>query len=531
MRPVTEPRRRRVARSGRALLAAAALAVAGLAPAAPPDYGAIVDQVVARYKLPGIAVGVIADGEVVYRITRGELAAGSGKAIDADTLFKIASNSKAMTATVLARLVQQGKLRWDDPVRKYLPEFAMHDPWVTEHMQVADLLVHHSGLPLGGGDLMLWPTPNKFTRADVIHGLKYIQPAYEFRAGYAYDNLLYVVAGEVAAAAGGASYATLVRREVFQPLGMNRCQVGHWNRVEVGNVARPHVRRDGAFVALPAAGDEVEPSTMAAAGGIRCSLGDMLTWARNWLVPSKAQLEWLTPEQRRIAWTPYTPMPVSERRRRWDGTRFYAYGYGWRIADIDGEFTVSHTGTLSGMYSALTLLPNRDSGFVFLINASAGAARMVLNEVLVNQFTQPDDALGVDGYADRLAARARRHEAARVPDTSSRQPAAAGRLQPWLGVWRDPWFGEVEICPHGDGVRLASAMSPTLEGAVMRVGQRYLVQWTHGDAEAWLELPENAAGTLTMAKVDPGADFSYDYEDLAFTRVRDCPSAKPDTSP
>src|SRR6185437_12278085 len=133
------------------------------------DLDRLVDAVVAYYHLPGLAVGVIDHGKVVYTREVGKLA--SGKPIDIDTLFEIASNSKAMTSTLLARLVQQGKLRWDDPVTKYLPSFRMYDPWVTKYMQVGDLLVHHSGLSEGEGDLMLWPTPNHFTPADVIAGL------------------------------------------------------------------------------------------------------------------------------------------------------------------------------------------------------------------------------------------------------------------------------------------------------------------------------------------------------------------------
>ncbi len=492
-------------------------------------YDPLIDAVVARYHLPGLAVGVIDRGKIVYTRTIGELAIGSGKPIDSDTLFKIASNSKAMTSTVLARLVQQGKLRWDDPVTKYLPDFAMRDPWVTQHMQVGDLLVHHSGLPEGGGDLMLWPEPNMFTRADIIHGLRYIEPAYDFRAGYAYDNLLYVVAGEVAAEAGGAPYEQLARREIFQPLHMTRCQVGEWNRDEVGNVAQPHAREGDRYVVTDADGAQIHPSTMEAAGGIRCSLHDMLTWAMNWLAPTPAQLQWLAPAQRQAEWTPYTPMPISKQRRQWDGTRFLAYGYGWRIADVDGELTVSHTGTLSGMYSALTLLPDRQSGFVILINAEADDARTVLNETLLKTFAAPQRARTVASYADELQREENTRHASRVPDTSSRKPATPRELSAQLGVWRDPWFGEVSICPQDSGVQFASLKSPMLEGPVMRVGDRYLVQWAHGDAEAWLRFPGRPGDTLRMAKVDPDADFSYDYEDLAFTRLGHCGSADAST--
>ena len=158
----------------------------------PGEIDAIARATIERYRLPGLALGVIENGEVVFARGYGETEAGTGEPVDTATVFKIASNSKAMTAAVLARLVQQGRLAWDDPVVKHLPGFAMHDPWVTRNMTVADLLVHNSGLPEGGGDLMLWPEPNLFNRDDIVHGLRYIKPAYGFRAGYAttYSRLL-----------------------------------------------------------------------------------------------------------------------------------------------------------------------------------------------------------------------------------------------------------------------------------------------------------------------------------------------------
>ena len=486
----------------------------------PSDYDRLVDAVVAQYHLPGIAVGVIDDGKIVYTRTVGDVE--PGRPIDTDTLFEIASNSKSMTSTLLARLVEEGKLHWDDPVTKYLPSFRMYDPWVTANMQVGDLLVHHSGLPEGGGDLMLWPDPNEFTPQDVVHGLRYLKPAYSFRAGYGYDNTLYIVAGQVAAAAGGAPYPTLMRREIFQPLGMSRCQIGTWNRDQVGNVARPHLWEDGRYVEAPVTGSIVLAATMDAAGGVRCSLNDMLTWAMNWLTPTAKQLAWLTPEQRRKEWTGYTPMPISARQHAWDGTLFYSYGYGWRIADVDGQMTVSHTGTLSGMYSAVTLLPFRRSGYVFLINADAENARVVLNEVLTKRFTAPEKARSVASYADELTRLDNQQSSSREPDTSARKPATPTDLKDQLGVWRDPWFGEVGICAHGADVFFASRKSPRLAGQVMRVGERYLVHWGSGNSEAWLLFPSQPGDALHMTKVDPGADFSDDYEDLAFTRVHAC---------
>lgn len=505
------------------VLFASAIFWASIANAASP-YDEAFDATMARYQLPGLAVGVIEDGKIVYVRTAGELAAGSGKPVTPDTVFKIASNTKAMTTALLARLVAAHKLSWDDPVKKYLPALRMYDPWVTEHMLVRDLLVHNSGLREGAGDLMLWPEPNRFNRADIIAGLAYLKPQNSFRSGYAYDNLLYVVAGEVAASAGGASYEELVRREVFSPLGLARCRVGEFKRDDVGNVAQPHMRKDGRNVVIDADDDSVPAITSAAAGGIRCSLNDMLAWARNWLVPDAAQLAWLSAEQRRPLWTIHTPMPISQRRRDFDHSHFYGYGYGWRLTDVDGVWSVSHTGTLSGMYSMLSLLPDKRSGFVILTNGEGSDARTVLGEILIKHFTAPAEKHTVAELADAIAHEASAPTHPHAPDTSSRKPAKAEDLRQRFGIWRDPWFGDVSICARGDDVRFAAAKSPLMAGRLMQVGKRFLVAWDDDrvDAEAWVDFSDAKAPILTMTKVDPDADFSFDYEDLSFKRERDC---------
>ncbi|HEY0199648.1 MAG TPA: serine hydrolase [Rhodanobacter sp.] len=491
------------------------------------DFDRIVDATIARYHLPGIAVGVIEDGKVIYTRTSGELVAGSGQKIDAKTLFKIASNSKAMTTALLGRLVDQGRLRWDDPVTKYLPQFRMHDPWVTQQMRVADLLTHSSGLPEGGGDLMLWPEPNTFTRADIIHGLAYIKPGYSFRSQYQYDNLLYVVAGEVAAAAGGAPYETLMHREVFEPLGLSRCQVGEWNRDAVGNVAQPHRQEHSRNIAMRKDDAVVPAITSDAAGGIRCDLDDMLKWARNWLDPTPAQLAWLSPAQREVLQSPHMLITVSAQRRAWDNSHVMAYGYGWRMTDVDGQWLVWHTGTLSGMYSMLALLPDHKNGFVLMINGEADDARTVLGELLVKHFTAPDEQRDVNSYADELQRDAAQHtEKSPAPDLAAQRPAATTELTAWTGVYRDPWFGEVTLCPRDGQVHFVAAKSPGLVGTVMRADARYLVHWDHnGELDAWLNF-HAAQGTqpitLTMAKTDPKGDFSSDYEDLHFSRISAC---------
>nr|WP_202624028.1 serine hydrolase domain-containing protein [Steroidobacter agaridevorans] len=492
----------------------------------PASADRIFDEMMARYRLPGMAMGVIVDGKVVHTRVAGELVAGSNRKIDNDSLFKIASNSKAMTTALLARLVEAGKLRWEDPVTRHLPGFKMSDPWVTQQIQVRDLLIHNTGLREGAGDLMLWPTPNNFTRADILAGLAHLKPQQSFRSQYAYDNLMYVVAGEVAAAAGGASYEELMRREIFEPLGMTRCQVGAWDRDLVGNVAQPHMRQGDGNVPIRADGERIPVDAAAAAGGIRCSLNDMLTWMRVWLgdeLKTTTGATWLSPSQRRILWSAHTPMPLSQRQRVWDGSHINAYGYGWRLSDVDGSWRVAHTGTLAGMFSAVNLFPDRKAGFVFMINGDGSKARTVLNTALAKLIIAPDKLRSIDGYASELESNDGA-ATSQPPDTASRTPETLESMAPWLGVYRDPWFGEVSICNRDQQIVFASAKSPQLSGKLMRVaGAGLLVDWDQDDidTEAWLNFTSTAQ--LFMRKVDLNADFSYDFEDLEFTRVGSCP--------
>jgi CubicO group peptidase (beta-lactamase class C family)/microsomal dipeptidase-like Zn-dependent dipeptidase len=498
-------------------------------------FDAVFDAVMTEYHLPGMALGVIEDGQVTYTRTAGELVTGGGKQIDEDTLFKIASNTKAMTTALLARLVDAGKLAWDDPVIKYLPQFRMSDPWITREMRVRDLLIHNSGLREGAGDLMLWPEPNHFTRADIIAGLPHLKPVQSFRSHYAYDNLLYIVAGEVAAAAGGASYEELMRREVFEAVGLARCQVGDWKRDAVGNVAQPHYWEGDRNVAYRRDPEAVPAIASAAAGGVRCSLNDMLKWMRLWLDPELKvpgqDRAWLSRAQHQALWAAHTPMPMSALQKRWNNGSFTAYGYGWRLSDVDGVLRVAHTGTLGGMYSALTLLPDKRTGFVFMINGEGSRARTVLNAALVKIFTAPGRAPSAAWYIEQLkegSASASAHGPAHM-QLPMRQLATPSSLKSWLGRYRDPWFGEISICDQDRHVRFDSTKSPLLAGDVMRVGERLLVDWDDTvDEEPWLTFTARPGKphTLTMAKVDPEGDFSSDYEDLFFTRIGDCKASE-----
>ena len=448
--------------------------------------------------------------------------------ITPDTLFQIGSNSKAMTTALLARLVQAGKLHWDDPVIKFLPQLRMFDPWVTRHLLVRDLLVHNSGLREGAGDLMLWPEPNRYTRADIIAGLAYLKPQASFRSEYAYDNNLYIVAGEVAAAAGGAPYEELVRREVFAPLALKRCRVGASTVEDDGNVALPHTRANGRNVLIDTGAAPAARLTFAAAGGVSCSLNDMLVWALNWLEPSESQ---------RAGWGRSSARSYGQRARlcrshrgngTWDHSHYYAYGLGWRLTDIDNVWSVSHTGTLGGMYSAVFLLPDLRSGFVMLTNGEGSEARTVISEVLLKHFTAPEKARSVAEYADELARESAAQTQSVSVNSASRQPVTPAQMPSWLGIWRDPWFGEIAALWPGQKREVYRGKVAALggDGPAGRhalpggLGQRQCR--CRGVVAPDARQVIRAESILTMAKVDPQADFSFDFEDLSFTRVRAC---------
>ncbi|WP_282297588.1 serine hydrolase domain-containing protein [Stenotrophomonas sp. PS02289] len=475
-------------------------------------YTPLLDQTLHQYPVEGIAMAVVENGQTTFTATRGE-------GITDQTRFKIASNTKAMTAAVLARLVQRGALHWNDPVIKHLPQFRMHDPWVTEHMQVRDLLIHNSGLGLGAGDLMLWPEPNAYTRADIIAGLAHLKPVTSFRSGYAYDNLMYVVAGEVAAAAGGKPIDVLLQEELFTPLGMSGCQT--------------------------------DPTqTSLAAGGVRCSLRDMTRWMQV-LLDSTLVPDWLNAEQRRLLWTAHMPMPLGERQRRWDNAHFSAYGYGWRLSDMDGQFKVAHTGTLSGAYSSLALLPDSKTGVVILINGEGEEARTVLMQAAlktrratpcVATTNSPPAPTTSDASDTAKPRRAWLYDCSKPPtigtyitelqsvhttrkprpDTAARTPAPISVN--WQGIYHDPWLGTAHLCPENGKLRFSVEKSPRLRGTVMQLDSRWLVQWdTLGaDAEPWLQVSPGTPHTLNLRAIDPDIDFSYDYQDLHFTRTGPC---------
>ena len=222
-----------------ALLGVCAAPVAAQQVGPPPKFDAYVAQVLAAFTVPGAAVAIVKDGKVVLAKGYGVRRLGDPTPVDAGTRFGIASNTKLFTATALALLVEEGKVEWDAPVTRYLPWFAMYDPFVTHELTVRDLLVHRSGLGLGAGDLLWWP-PSTYDREEIARRLRYIKPATSFRSAYAYDNVLYLVAGELIEAVTGGKWEDFVRGRILAKVGMRpRTKSSHLPPVTASMSSRP----------------------------------------------------------------------------------------------------------------------------------------------------------------------------------------------------------------------------------------------------------------------------------------------------
>lgn len=224
----------------------------------------------------GVAVAVIKDNKIIHSKGYGVTSSKTQEKVNENTLFAIASNSKAFTTAALAMLVDEGKLNWLDKVVDYIPEFKMYDSYVTENFNIQDLLTHRSGLGLGAGDLMFFPDGSDFGIKDVLNSFQYQKPTSAFRTKYDYDNLLYVVAGEVVARISGISWAEFVEKNIMKPLGMQR-SVGLYQRLkDKSNIAFPHSVENGALKQM---GHYLKnDESLGAAGGIYASVNDLSKW-------------------------------------------------------------------------------------------------------------------------------------------------------------------------------------------------------------------------------------------------------------
>ena len=499
------------------------------AAAVAPAYNlrADVERVMKEFDVPGIAIAVVKDGKVVTAEGFGVRKRGEAAKVDGKTIFEIASNSKAFTAAALGMLVDQGKLSWDDPVIKHLPDFRMYDAYVTAEMTVRDLLTHRSGLGLGAGDLLWWPTTT-FSTDEIIHNLRYVKPATSFRSAYAYDNLLYIVAGKIIAAKSGKSWGETMHEWILKPVGMANTTTSLEESAKFANVSAPHSKINGKAV-------PVKPMPVAnavGAVGINTSAEDIARWMRVLLDSGKVSTDkrlW-SDKQAREMWTAQTPMTINQPRPPLAATKpnFYAYGLGFQLRDYQGKLVAMHGGALQGFYTRVLLVPEAKLGIAIFTNAESGPSLNALQYRLLDQHlgVAPTDWIGRIADIDKEM---QAKEAARVKGEAASRAAQSKpslALASYEGDYEDAWYGKVNIKRVNDKLVMSFTRTPDLTGEMEHFQHdTFIVRWKERNfnADAYVTFSLDHDGSVERVRMKPVStetDFSYDFQDLLLVPVK-----------
>jgi CubicO group peptidase (beta-lactamase class C family) len=498
---------------------------------APPGFDQHIQRVMQTFTVPGMSVAIVKDGKVLLAKGYGARRMGDRAPVDARTRFGIASNTKLFTATALALLVEEGKIEWDKPVIDYLPAFAMSDPYVTRELTVRDLLVHRSGLGLGAGDLLWWP-PSTYNRKEIARRIRYIPLTTSFRSAYAYDNVLYLVAGEVIEAVSGRTWEEFVRNRILAKVGMTDTDVRHSGATAQGNVAGTHAEvNDTVRPVAPFASDNTNP-----AGGIMSGAADMAKWMIVQLDSGRvsAGSRLFTPTTTRQLWREVTPTPIGNLPPSMAAlshlqARMSGYALGLNVRDYRGRILLQHTGGLPGYLSKVAMIPELRLGVAVLTNQESGAAfESVVYHVL-------DHYLGVRP-PDYPAAFKTLNEQNRAKLREAEGKASAGRdsvsgpslpLAKYAGTYRDPWYGDVVIAQEGRGLAIRFKHTPSLVGDLVHwQHDTFLARWRdrelRADAYATFSLkPDGSVEQLRIVPASDAVDFSFDFQDLTLRPVSD----------
>jgi len=485
--------------------------------------------------VPGMSIAIVENDQVTFAKGFGVRKLGAPEAVDADTIFPNGSTGKAFTVTDLAILVDQGKLSWDDKVTDRLPGFQMYDAWVTREMTIRDLLVHRSGLGLGAGDLMFVPRTS-LSRAESVRRLRYIKPATSFRSGYAYDNVLYMVAGQMIEAMTGETWEHYTAEHVLKPAGMLNSTSDEDKRFATANRAYPHARMDGG---LRGAGtqevlderDELGRNA-APAGGLAISANDFARWLRiqlggGKLVDSDAHL--FSSAARDEMWTPRTIMPVGPRPPPIEATRpnFDLYALGWDVRDYRGAKLIWHGGAVFGFQTVVMLIPEKNVGFSMTINSEDGEILLGLTFELLDHY------LGAPGHGwpEKFVAYKKQKisEGLQAYKSKAAKPAKIGPSLPlknYAGTYSDPWYGNIAVALNKAGKLTIDFQSTPHMGGTLEHWQydSFTTKFDDKNIEpAYVNFALDADGKVervTMKPVSPIADFSWDYQDLLFTPAK-----------
>ncbi|SEI86014.1 serine hydrolase [Frateuria terrea] len=506
-----------------------------LPPSQLADFGAYVDSARKTFDVPGIAVAIVKDGHVVMEQGWGLRELGKSDKVDAHTLFAIASNTKAFTAAAMQQLAEQGKLDMDDRVIEHLPWFRMSDAYVTHEMRIRDLLAHRSGLSLGAGDLLYWP-PTSYTTKDVVERLAKVPIKNSFRAGYAYDNILFAVATLVIEQASGQSYADYVREHIFKPVGMDESLIDKTYLKPGMDVATGHAKADFKDLKpVPPMAWLNDPG----AGGIYSSVHDMAKWMNVQLAGGELPTTGADGKPRRLfseksqhqMWSMLTPIqinkpPVPELAPLTPD--FFGYGESWFLSDYQGKKLVWHTGGWPGMVTRVTLVPELKLGVVVLTNAESGAAFNAVTYRVLDAYLNPGKKTDWVAVYDKAV----KHAQAKADDSMAKHQAARDKnsrpslpLAGYAGTYRDPWYGDVVVSREGGKLRMRFSHTPQLVGTMTPwQHDTFTVRWDDRtlNADAFVTFALDQDGHVREARMEPISpltDFSFDFQDLRLAPV------------
>lgn len=474
--------------------------------------------VLATHGGPGMAIALIKDDKVVLAKGYGTRELGKEAPVDENTVFAIASNSKAFTTAALAILVDEKKIAWDDKVSKYLPAFQMYDPWVTSELTIRDLVTHRTGLDTFSGDLLWYETT--YSADQILERVKFLKPVSSFRTRYGYQNLMFIAAGRVIEKVSGQPWCSFVKQRILDPLGMARtaCSV----KDLPDNSAFPHNESGGKLRVLPRG--NVDGADSAAA--LNSSVADLSRWIRTQLGKGKFEGKQIFSESQ--AWQmhqPYLAQQISENAWKANPTRhFTGVGMGWFVYDYQGRKIINHSGGLDGMLSYTVLIPEENAGFVVLSNSeSPGFAVMMskIRDLLANapkrdwNMQLAEDAKGRKAAAEEEL---RKVDATRVPNT---RPTLS--LVSYAGKYADKLYGDITVAEENGKLVLRFLPSPNFVADLEHWHyDTWVIKWrpsvSYNFPRGWVTFTIDKNGKPDELKIDqPNNDFWF-YE-LAPRRV------------
>lgn len=419
------------------------------------EIDAYAQKVMTDWKQPGMAIAIVKDDKVVFAKGYGTRQIGKNEPINADTVFAIASNTKAFTVAALAILVDEKKIAWNDKVSKYLPDFKMYDPWVTSELTIRDLVTHRVGLDTFSGDLLWYET--NFSPGEILQRVRYLKPVSSFRTQFGYQNLMFIAAGRVIEKVSGKPWCSFVTERILSPLGMSRttCSI----KTLPDNAAMPHNESGGTLRMLHRG--NVDGGDSAAA--LNSSVNDLAKWMR--LQLGKGSFEGKRIFSEAQAWgmhQPHLAQQISENAFRGNPTRhFSGVASGWFVYDYQGRKVINHSGGLDGMLSYTHLIPEENLGFVVLTNSEYAPFTIMPNkirDVFLNAPKRDWNTEALEQVKRNKAAadeEVKKSDAARVANT---KPSLAQSA--YIGTYSDDLYGAITISEENGRLVMRFSRSP-----------------------------------------------------------------------